>query len=209
MANTILVGAQWGDEGKGKIIDVLTTEADVIVRSQGGNNNAYCQDNEVSWMSWQLGPRERALLTATQRYFALRRRLGVFRRAEFFNGKRVAQRPGSATPSTALKDVAWLRPEGGEMQASDWQQPERSALGMWTCGHDGQGRADPSLPSHLLLFNAGERILEFALPTRTLGARWRLLIDSADRTMSDREVSGAVVVVQNGALCLLEEVVLP
>jgi len=102
--------------------------------------------------------------------------------------------------------VAWLRPEGGEMHGSDWQQAERTSLGMWTCGHDARGRPDPSLPSHVLLFNAGERAIEFSLPMRAPGTRWRLLVDSADRTMSDREIASAALVVRNGALCLLEEV---
>jgi adenylosuccinate synthase len=59
MPNTILVGAQWGDEGKGKIIDFLTDEADIVVRSQGGNNNGHAQDNEANGIDW--AGRDRAL----------------------------------------------------------------------------------------------------------------------------------------------------
>jgi isoamylase len=184
----------------------MLQQGDELGRSQGGNNNPYGQDNEVTWMSWQFGPRERALLTRAQRYFALRRTLSVFRRTEFFDGNPVVESVGRASP---LKDVAWLRPEGGEMQASDWQQAERTSLGMWICGHDAGGRADPSLPSHVLLFNAGQHGLEFSLPARGPGTRWRLLVDTSDRTMSDREIASAAIVVQNNALCLLEEVVLP
>src|SRR5262249_46487112 len=95
---------------------------DELGRTQRGNNNAYCQDGELSWIDWELGGRERELLAFARRVFLLRRTNPVFRRRHGFSGAPSGER--------GAKDVTWLRPDGAELRPADWQDPARGALGM-------------------------------------------------------------------------------
>ena len=124
---------------------------DEFSRSQNGNNNAYCQDNEVSWMRWRDATDPR-LVDYVANLIALRRRHEVFRRLEFFTGR---IDPGSA--DKALKDAYWLAADGREMWGDDWGKVERRTLGMQIGNHGPEGER------LLLLFNASDRDVEFAL----------------------------------------------
>src|SRR5690606_22286501 len=93
----------------------MVLAGDEIGRTQHGNNNAYCQDNELSWVDWSLVERERDLLEFVRSLAALRRRHPVFRRRRFFRGT------GDGTHA-----VAWLTPAGGEMREADWHNGARS-----------------------------------------------------------------------------------
>jgi len=117
---------------------------DEMSRSQGGNNNAYCQDNATSWLDWK-GADDPELLLFVQTLAGLRRRYDVFHRRSFFTGT-----PG---PGTKLKDIYWLAPEGREMTEQDWAQDLRRALGMQI------GNDCPDRERFLLLFNAAEEIV--------------------------------------------------
>ncbi|MBE0614506.1 MAG: glycogen debranching protein GlgX [Burkholderiales bacterium] len=147
---------------------------DEINRSQGGNNNAYCQDNETSWVDWALDDDKRKLLAFTQRVIALRRAHPVFRRRDFYKGRAV-RGPG-------VKDIAWLRPEGGEMTDDEWNQDHARCLGVYLGGEgltetDGRGRPIRDL-SFLLLFNAHHEAIQFKLPDYA-DTRWQALLDTA------------------------------
>ncbi len=147
---------------------------DEIDRSQGGNNNAYCQDNEVSWLDWELDDDKRKLLAFTQRVIALRRAHPVFRRRDFYKGRPV-RGPG-------VKDIAWLRPEGGEMTDDEWNQHFARCLGVYLAGEgltetDGRGKPVRDL-SFLVLFNAHHESISFKLPDFA-GGRWSALLDTA------------------------------
>ncbi len=169
---------------------------DELGHSQRGNNNAYGQDNETSYLRWELGPRERALLEHCRQCFALRRGLSALRRSQHFDGQPLA--------GSACKDVSWIGPDGRELELEAWRDPARKALGMWVCGHDAAARPDPARPGHLLLLNAGDQPVAFRLPEAGEHAGFRLLLDSADPTRAAGPPSGPSVTVEAHALCLLQ-----
>jgi isoamylase len=122
---------------------------DELSRSQNGNNNAYCQDNETSWLDWQAGPRcDPHLLSFVQTLAGLRKRYKVFCRHNFLSGKIL---------QNGLKEVYWLAPEGREMTTADWTDPNRRALGVQIGNHSPDGWR------FLLLFNAAPGPIPFAL----------------------------------------------
>ncbi|HUX74584.1 MAG TPA: glycogen debranching protein GlgX [Steroidobacteraceae bacterium] len=139
---------------------------DEFARTQRGNNNAYCQDNELSWVDWRLRTVNADLLRMVQTLAALRRRHAEFRRETFFKG--APQRAGA-------KDVVWLHMRGTEMTPADWANPELRTLGVWLrSGAIAVGRL-------LLLISASGDAQEFALPTPPSGAPWRRLVDTVQQ----------------------------
>jgi isoamylase len=148
---------------------------DEMGRTQGGNNNAYCQDNEVSWLDWSLATREQDLLTFTQGLARLRRRHPVFRRRRFFSG-----RPGE--PGDGPGDIVWLTPSGEEMTDSDWRTGYAKSVGVYLNGAaitEPDPRGDPVTDDRfLLLFNAGDEAITFTLPDASLGTVWEIVIDT-------------------------------
>jgi glycogen operon protein len=166
----------------------MLVAGDEMGRTQSGNNNAYCQDNEISWVDWNLSAERRKLLDFARQVVALRRTHPSFRRTSFFRGRFLE----SARP---LKDVLWLSEHGREMSEADWNNPEGHSLGMYLAGDclegtDQQGR--PILDSSfLLLMNSGPAPVEFRLPQIHTWAEWSLLLDTAGRSAlswSDRRV---------------------
>jgi isoamylase len=149
---------------------------DEMGRSQGGNNNGYCQDNEISWFDWELdGPRE-DLLEFTRRLLELRRNHPVFHRREFFGGQ--------ASRGSGLPDIRWFRADGREMSARDWRRSDLRALGVFlngeeipTPGPTGEALIDDSF---VLLVNADHEDTRFRLPARRFGNRWRQVISTAE-----------------------------
>jgi isoamylase len=145
---------------------------DEVGRTQKGNNNAYCQDNELTWMDWTLGRRERDLLAFTRRTIALRRRHPAIRRSKFFYGRRIA--------GSEVKDLAWFRPDGKEVTEDDWTNPLTRCLGLRIAGDaldevDEHGRPlrDDTL---LLVINAHWEPVRFVLPAHRPGLRWEPLL---------------------------------
>jgi glycogen operon protein len=133
---------------------------DELGRTQLGNNNAYCQDSELTWVDWSLGPAEWKLLEFARRVFAIRRHNPVLRRRHFFYGRLVGE--------TGAKDVAWLLPEGVELESRDWHDAHRHAVGMLihaasTDERDERGRLAGG-ETVLLLLNPGGRSVRFTLP---------------------------------------------
>jgi isoamylase len=170
---------------------------DEMGRTQGGNNNAYCQDNEISWLDWKMDERRRELLAFTRRLIALRRELPVLQRRRFFVGDYIWD--------SRSKDVTWLRPDGNEMNARDWQRPCLSALGI-TMGGDAIAMLDelgqPLVGDGLLvLMNAHHEPLRFKLPSGQGGPEWLLELDTDDdrkttlRCAGEYELAGRSVVV--------------
>jgi glycogen operon protein len=171
---------------------------DELGRSQGGNNNAWCQDNEVSWFDWASADGE--LLEFVQRMIRLRREHPVFRRESFLSGS--AGRSG-------LPDVWWFRPDGRRMTQRDWTSPDTHTLGVLLNGQEIRERTDRGEEivdsSFLLLFNAHFEPVEFTLPSRRLGARWEveLATGSVDYGLFPAR---AVVPVQEHSLLLLRRI---
>jgi glycogen operon protein len=156
----------------------MLSHGDEFGRSQGGNNNAYCQDSEVSWVRWPKpgAEPEATLLEFTRAMVRLRREHPVFRRRRFFHG-----RPVEGTHDE-LTDIAWFTPEGEEMTARDWQAAHAKALTVFLNGdaisEPGQQGERISDDSFLLMFNAESEHLEFEVPD-THGERWRVVVDTS------------------------------
>ena len=151
----------------------MLVAGDEMGRTQRGNNNAYCQDNDISWLSWQLDDRQRALLEFTRRLLSLRRRHPVFRQRHFFDGR--PSRPGGP------KDIAWLSPDGTE--DVDWWDPGVRTLGMYLSGDALRARSADGAPirddSFLLVVNAGSGPAAFRLPTAPYGGRYDVVLHTA------------------------------
>jgi isoamylase len=154
---------------------------DEIGRTQGGSNNAWCQDNEISWFDWDSCDEE--LLTFVRRLIELRRDHPVFRRTKFFEGK-----------GEQLPDVWWMRPDGRRMTRRDWDNTESRAIGVFLNGDElntqtatGEEVRDDTF---LMLFNAHFEDIAFRLPARRFGTRWDLVL-STGRCESERFAPGA------------------
>jgi len=149
---------------------------DEMGRTQQGNNNAYCQDNEISWMDWRLSDEDQALLGFVRHLVRLRHRHPGFRRRYFFQGRDIM--------GAGVKDITWLTPQGREMTVEEWQQSFARCLGLFLAGgaiqeHDERGRPvhDDNL---LLLLNAHHEKIAFTVPAQPAFARWQVLIDTSD-----------------------------
>ena len=152
----------------------MISHGDEVARTQRGNNNAYCQDNEITWVDWDLDDRRRELLEFTQRLFAIRANNPVLRRRHFFRGK---------VNSKSGKDVTWIRADGQEMQLADWSDPATRALGMLIDGEATDEMDDRGRPIRgdtlLLVLNAGDVDLRFDLPRVQEEGVWVELMDTA------------------------------
>jgi glycogen operon protein len=153
----------------------MMVAGDEFARSQGGNNNAYCQDNEISWLHWDHDERQQGLLEFTKGLIALRRRHPVFRRSRFLAGEATNSR---------LPDVWWFRTDGRKMTRRDWQGQGGARLGVFLNGAELGTRTSHGEPveydSFLVLFNAHHEEAVFTLPPRRFGNRWQLELSTAD-----------------------------
>jgi isoamylase len=149
---------------------------DEMGRTQGGNNNAYCQDNELSWFDWSQRDDNLELLGFTRRLMDFRRSHPVLRRRGWFQGRSIRGRE--------LKDIAWFTPDGQEMTDEDWDAGYAKVLGVFLNGdeiptRDPRGRriVDDSL---LLLFSAHHEPMGFTIPEGPYGDQWELAFDTAE-----------------------------
>ena len=176
---------------------------DELGRTQGGNNNAYCQDNEISWFDWSLSEDQQRLCDFVARLIAVRREQAALRRRRFFEG--MPQRPGG------FKDVTWLHPEGREFTDEDWANPELRTIGMRLAGDAIQETDELGVPlapaSLVLIFHAGEDPVDFVMPAVERGKgldEWTALIstDSADGSIDLSVRAGAKVQVPGRTVLL-------
>jgi isoamylase len=160
---------------------------DELCRTQNGNNNAYCQDNEISWLSWTPSARRNALLSFVRRLIALRRAHPTFRRRDFFEGRPLH--------GAGMKDLLWVKPDGTEMSDEEWGQAHARSLGTYLAGA-GLGDVNKyGRPLHdddfLILFNAHHDDLDFVIPTIP-GDTWLASLDTAfDTGVAERARYGA------------------
>ncbi|WP_084355506.1 glycogen debranching protein GlgX [Actinomyces radicidentis] len=155
----------------------MICHGDELGRTQQGNNNAYCQDNEISWIDWDLGEDEQALLEFTRTMVWLRRDHPVLRRRRFFTGE--AGHGGESE----LGEIEWLRPSGERMTNEDWGTWYARAMTVFLNGdaiaepdERGQRIVDDSF---LILINASEEDIEFTLPGPDHAAAWTVALDTA------------------------------
>jgi glycogen operon protein len=148
---------------------------DELGRSQQGNNNAYCQDNPISWVDWSPGAAGQSLLAFTRRLIALRAAHPVFRRRDFFQDRPLH--------GSEVRDIVWLQPDGTEMSAEAWQQDFARALAVFLSGEglkeiDSRGRALRD-DDFVLLFNAAAQGVIFRLPPSLVRGSGELLVDTS------------------------------
>jgi glycogen operon protein len=147
---------------------------DEVGRTQRGNNNAYCQDNETSWFDWRLDNTRKELLAFTRRLIALRQAHPVLRRRQFFAGRRIW--------GSEVKDLSWFRPDGKEMTEEAWQDPHTRCIGLRLAGdaiEDVDARGERITDStFLILLNAHHVPQMFALPAHRSGVRWEIVLDT-------------------------------
>jgi isoamylase len=169
----------------------MLTAGDEIGRSQGGNNNAYCQDNEISWLDWSTLVEEGDFLRFVQALVRLRKDHPTFRRTAFFTGSKVG--PGG------LKDIVWLNQEGREMTEADWRDAQRHTFGARLDGGAGG-------ESFLLLLNASSYPQPFVLPAFAGVRGFSLAFDTADANVRPQVYAAdAVYPLSSNALVLFAE----
>ncbi|MGE5219769.1 MAG: glycogen debranching protein GlgX [Chloroflexota bacterium] len=148
---------------------------DEVERTQRGNNNAYCQDNELSWFDWHIDPRRQRFLEFTRKLIRLRLQHPELHRRKFFQGRPLCD--------ASMKDLVWFRPDGGEMTDSEWSDTTREAFGYRLCGlamDEVNDKGEPITDDTLLIvFNGGVEKVQFVLPDAHPGKRWELLVDTA------------------------------
>lgn len=173
-------------------------------RTQNGNNNAYCQDNELSWFRWSRDTHQEALRSYTSRLIALRRAHPSFRRPKFFHGRRVR--------GAGIKDIMWLNPSGNEMADEEWGTHFVKTLGVLLCGDaldvkDWHGNTVKD-ESFLMLLNASDMKIEFTMP-HLRDLKWRVEIDTMDESgfpaCETCFTAGSVVNLEGHSFMLLKE----
>jgi len=151
---------------------------DELGHTQLGNNNAYCQDNQISWLNWDPSKMDNELLAFVRRLIALRRDHPVLRRRSFFQGRRIK--------GAGIKDIVWLQPDGREMSDQEWNQQFARSLGVLLSGeatdeHDERGKLIRD-GTFAILMNAHHEEIRFVLPARNLHAGWVTLVDTSCQT---------------------------
>ena len=145
---------------------------DEFGRTQQGNNNAYCQDSDISWFDWQLGEDANALLAYTKRLIELRKSYPSLRRSRFLTGQ--------LDEALGVKDVTWINANGEEMQASNWKDASMKCFGMLLDGRaqkTGIKRRGED-KTVLMVMNSFEDVVEFTMPNFEAVDAWSLLIDT-------------------------------
>jgi len=182
----------------------MVLAGDELGHSQGGNNNAYCQDNEISWLDWDPAKIDKELLGFARRLIALRKDHPTFRRRSFFQGRRIK--------GAEIKDIVWLHPDGKEMTDQEWNQEFARSLGVLLSGDaadeiDERGQLIRD-SNFVILMNAHHEEIRFTLPTRTLNAGWVTLVDTSCQTSQNANrfySAGDAYPLQSRSLALLVE----
>jgi len=155
-------------------------------RTQNGNNNAYCQDNEITWLNWTNSEQAKSLSDFTQALISLRNEQPVLRRPWYLHGD-------IKSASNALPDVSWLNSNSGLMSEADWQSAENRFVALQLIGDAiPAGFNEDSSDTLLLLINGGNEDINFSLESKDLaGERWELLIQTADTETSSASITGS------------------
>ena len=153
---------------------------DEISRTQNGNNNAYCQDNEISWVNWEKADRE--LLEFTKKLIHIYKEHNVFSRKDWFKGQPIKGR--------GLMDIAWFSPDGKKMTEENWKAGFAKSLAIYLDGHgihsknyDGKPILDDSF---YLIFNAHREPVDYKLQTKRYGANWIKILDTSKNFVSEQ-----------------------
>ena len=180
----------------------MLTAGDEFGRTQNGNNNAYCQDNKLSWLCWKRDAASQRLLDFTARLIRLRRSHPIFRRPKFFQGRKIR--------GSEIKDIMWFSPQGREMTDEEWRFDYVRCLGMLLSGDTMDVRDAHGEPirdeTFLLLLNAHYEPLDFTLPGRE-DVHWELILDTeVEKGFAENGCilhAGAGIELLDRSLCLL------
>jgi len=177
---------------------------DEMGHTQSGNNNAYCQDNEISWLNWDLQPEDQELLAFVRQLVHLRKQHPVFRRQHFFQGRPIK--------GVGIKDIIWLNPNGQEMSQEEWNKSFARCLGVYLAGEALDERDEHNQPivddDFLLLLNAHDGEIAFLLPNYKADTHWRIVLDTAEPDAPIRDFSaGENYVLKSRSLALLNPLV--
>jgi isoamylase len=164
----------------------MISGGDEVGRTQLGNNNAYCQDNEISWTNWSLSPSDRDFLQFVKRLIQIRRENPVLRRRKFLQGRHIR--------GAGAIDIAWLDPSGREMTDDTWTSPDVRCLGVRLNGDaideiDERGERIVGA-TLMILINGGADAIPFVVPPTAAAERWEILTDTADPWQPSRRLRG-------------------
>jgi isoamylase len=181
----------------------MLTGGDEWGRTQNGNNNAYCQDNEISWFHWERDEKQNQFLEFTRRLIQLRKDHPVFRRSKFFQGRRIR--------GSEIRDVMWFNPGGSQMSEEEWASPFVRCVGMLLSGDTSDVLTFEGEPvrddTFLLVINAHYEPIPFVLPGQE-NIEWQMILDTMDPNGFLREpknfASGDDVDLGGRAVCLLQ-----
>jgi isoamylase len=177
----------------------MLVSGDELGRTQGGNNNAYCQDNAVSWIDWEAT--DTALLEFTRKLIAIRKTHPTFRRRRWFMGRKIH--------GSGAEDVGWFTPDGNPMEEEHWNTDFAKSLMVYLNGlgirtPDDHGRRIRD-DHFLVLFNASENRLPFTLPGAAYGREWTAVLDTANDTpQENRLLPGTTINVESRSMQLLQ-----
>jgi glycogen operon protein len=170
---------------------------DELGRTQGGNNNAYCQDSEISWFDWSHVDDE--LREFAQEMIAFRREHHVFRRRHWFQGK----------PIRGTVDIGWLRPDGTEMDDADWEAGFAKAMAVFLNGDTLSERDPRGQPvtddSFLLIFNADDAPVDFTLPSQW-GGTWEVVVETSGAIERGKPATTPLAVADRSVVVLVRRV---
>lgn len=181
----------------------MLLHGDELGRTQRGNNNGYAQDNEITWVDWDAV--DQPLVEFTAALARLRREHPTFRRRRFFNGRPVRREEGAPIP-----DIVWARPDGTQMQPEDWDSGFGKAVAVFLNG-DGireRDRRGEAISDHhfIVLFNAGDDVVEFAIPAVEFSPKWDVVVDTAgEHANTDPVEPGSSLAVPGRSLMVLRE----
>jgi len=183
----------------------MLLHGDETGRTQRGNNNGYCQDNDITWLDWAQVDEE--LLRFTTQVSQLRREHPVFRRRRFFDGRPV--RRGAGAP---LPDIAWFTPDSREMSEEDWEAGFGKSVAVFLNGEgipDRNARGERVVDdSFIMIFNAHDGSIDFTLPPPEWGAKWEIVLDTATPQLAEPAHAAAqsLLTVEARSLCVLRRV---
>ncbi|MFB8148188.1 glycogen debranching protein GlgX [Microbacterium sp. NPDC056003] len=181
----------------------MLLHGDELGRTQRGNNNGYAQDNEITWVDWSAV--DQPLVEFTAALARLRREHPTFRRRRFFNGRPVRREEGAPIP-----DIVWLRPDGTQMQPEDWGSGFGRAVGVFLNGdgiRERDRRGEPISDHHfMVLFNAGDDVVDFVVPDVEFSPKWDVVVDTAGEHADTEPLEpGAGLPVHGRSLMVLRE----
>jgi glycogen operon protein len=174
---------------------------DEIGRTQQGNNNSYCQDNEISWIDWKTADQE--LFDFTAKLIELRKKHAAFSRKNWFNGERVNDRD--------VEDIAWFKPDGTQMAQDNWGDEKAKSVAVFLNGQglhavDSEGRKVID-DNFYVIFNAHDQPVDYKLPSEKYAKAWKMILDTARYDQEDKKEpykAGETIKIDSRSVILLQ-----